>query len=94
VAGNRIVGARRFGVYLGAVPDLTIANNTVVVRHSATAVLGVRSPARRYREHGNRWHGGPAKAFVWNGSPRTFSGYKRLSGQGRGDLVAASAHRP
>ena len=94
LAGNTVVGARRFGVYLGAVPELAITDNTVVVRRFATGVLGVRPPARRYREHDNSWHGGPARGFVWNGSPRTFADYRRASGEGRSDLVADPARSP
>ena len=94
LSGNTVVGARRFGVYLGAVHQLTITDNTVVVRRSATGVLGVRPPARRYREHENHWRGGPAKPFFWDGSARTFAGYRHVSGQGRSDLVANPAGRP
>ena len=94
LAGNTVVGAGRFGVYLGRVHGVAITDNVVGVTRTATAVLGVRPPARRYFEHDNRWHGAPVNGFVWNGSPGTFARYRRASGQGRSDLVADRARRP
>jgi len=87
VANNTIVGAGKYGTFVQVVPTLTIANNIVVASSGAANLLNVRPPSSRYSEHHNLWYGGSGSPFVWNGSARTFSTYRSLSGQGESDLL-------
>jgi Right handed beta helix region len=85
VANNTIASAGTYGVYIQVVPRLTIANNVVELKAGEAALLSVRAPSVRYREHNNLWFGGAQQAFYFDGSPRTWSGYRTVSGEGRSD---------
>jgi hypothetical protein len=85
VANNTIQAAGTYGIYFQVVPELTIANNIVDVTSSRAALLDVRAPTASYREHNNLWHSVSAMPFYFDGSVRTFSGYRRVSGRGFSD---------
>jgi hypothetical protein len=88
IANNSMSVRAGTGMHLKEVPGLTIANN--LVTGSSRPVLRVERPNDTYSEHHNLWHSasGPA-TLVWGGRSETLSGYRALTGEGRGDKEAA-----
>lgn len=87
VANNTIEASGAYGMYFQVVPKLTIANNIVEATTASARLLNVRAPSASYSEHNNLWYGGSNAPFYWNGSARTFPGYRSASGQGLANLT-------
>ncbi|MEK6277146.1 MAG: right-handed parallel beta-helix repeat-containing protein [Actinomycetota bacterium] len=87
IASNSIRTSVGIGIHVKTVPDLTVANN--LVTGISKFVLAVDPPSSSYSEHHNLWFSAPdPPELSWGGDEQSLAGYRAVSGQGQGDLVA------